>query len=196
MDPDESSISLQHEVKSPINWLSLPTELWLKVFEYLPQSVLLFVVRHVCQFFRQIVFDAFLWQRIDMNLWKVNTTPKLLLENASHYHNFFSDELNNDLDLLSIEGTLQSSKIFIAITNRVHHVLSSLTFSRYEGDFAFGTEEQTVLFKCSNLTYLDASFCSEIDSNSLNKLSFKCVKLKTLILAGCRYAMKFCKAVL
>jgi len=168
-----------------IYWMNLPTELWLNIFKLLPQSTLILVVRHVCQYFRQLVFDPTLWKTINMNSWKATISQTLLAENAHYAKHSCNDDLNEALDSLALDGWLNSSKIFIAIADRVHHVLSNITFSRYNDDFVFGLEEQSALFQCSNLTYLDASFCDEINSSTLSALCSNCTKLKTVIIEGC-----------
>ena len=167
-------------------WINLPMELWLNIFKLLPQTTLIFVVRHVCKYFRQLAFDPILWKAIDMNSWKATTTAELLTKNTNFAQPAYNDDLNTILDSLSLNEEQTSSKIFIAIAKSIYHILSKVTFSRYENDFLFGLEEQYALFKCSNLLYFDASFCNEITSNTLKALSSNCVKLKTVILEGCR----------
>ena len=171
---------------SDLAWLNLPDEVWLEIFKKLPQTMMVLVLRNVCQFFRSIAFDSQLWKSVNMNHWKASfdSLPRLALEELYPE--------NGDVDNLYINvksrsnWDLKSSDLFIPIIERVHQDVTSLTFSQYAGDFQLGKAEMDKLLKCQNLTYLDMSFCYEVNSSTLKSICHQCLKLKTLILEGCR----------
>ena len=170
--------------ENSVEWINLPVELWVVIFKNLSQTSLLFVVRKVCHFFCEIVFDPMLWKQIDMNTWDL---PSRLSNEGVIPENPSSDDVNCILDALFLHNRIQSTTLFIPVVNKVHHTLRAITFSQYNGDFKLGTQQLMVLCKCNNLEYLDAGFCDEINLQTLHKICSHCSRLRTLILEGCRY---------
>ncbi|CAK8677913.1 unnamed protein product [Clavelina lepadiformis] len=176
------------ELSSDLDWARLPVEIWLQIFGDLPQSTLLFVVRYVCRFFKSLTFDPSLWRKIDLNKWKENTTLSFLQIKDSV---LLAEDEETDADMRNIVakllkyGDLSSTDLFTPVISRVSKSLLSMSFSRYTGDFVFGSHERSLLYECSNIVCLDLAFCDNITTPILDEISLNCEKIETLILQGC-----------
>lgn len=148
-----------------VNWLTLPVEVWLRIFSYLSQAELYFIVHAVCKSFHHWSRDFSLWTAIDFH------------------------KMHLDMELMSKRGLISSP---VKICNyQISNLLSlfrtyltSVNMSRFTSDCELNETSLTTLCMCSSITKLDIGFCNEADM--ISKIAVNCTMLQDFNAEGCR----------
>lgn len=145
-------------------WLSMPPEIWLKVFEFIPKHELFGQVARTCNLFKVYARDSSLWKYLDL----------------AEFSSFLFEEDSSKSKLCYFEIFLKG----LISYNNIHEKLISLKFSRYT---QCSTEAVLRLVsKFKNLKELDVGFCDEIDTTTLKQICCDLTMLKSLNLEGCK----------
>ncbi|CAK8677394.1 unnamed protein product [Clavelina lepadiformis] len=145
------------ECGSDVDWMKLPSELWLEIFSYLSPVTILNVVSFVCRKFKSLSFHLSLWTEMDVTKW---VGPIINLDS-------FIENL--------------SSMIY-----RVSEQLRSLSFCQFTGNFVFGSDKRWLFYNFSNIVHLEFPECDYVTAQILEEIRQNFTKIEALILGGCR----------
>lgn len=160
---EEEDSYAESTVDKQVDWLSLPQELWLNIFSYLPQAEIYFNTCKVCKRWNNLCRDTTLWRNV--NFHKMHKDLQSMTER--HYDIAPSNVSNNDFETIL--------RIF-------HKFINSIKMSRFPADCALQDTTLQYIFMCTNLHELDIGFCDDVDLITICK---HCTNLQSLILEGC-----------
>ncbi len=136
----------EQEIK--VDWLSLPDEIWLKIFSYLRQ-VDLMNIGNSCRIFNNLYVDRTLWRTITMK-YKYNMKDEWL--------DWIGKRRPNELNIVQCSGHITLN----AITNMFKNIgdeLTSLNLSRCSNEYLSGDNfALQASIRCKNVTCLDLSW--------------------------------------
>ncbi len=141
-------IKKSDEKEVEVDWLSLPDEIWLKIFSYLRQ-VDLMNVGNSCKTFNNLYVDSTLWRSITMK-YKYNMKDEWL--------DWIGRRRPNELNIVQCSGHITLN----AITNMFKNIgneLTSLNLSRCSNEYLSGDNfALQASIRCKNVTCLDLSW--------------------------------------
>ena len=115
---------ITHEVftqnKAP--WSTLPAEIWLNIFKFLPQPTLLFGVPKVCHLFKDMAMVPELWRSVNLNSFE--------------WKSYDLKQMTDSKTIDSVENSEEDSNI---ISNLVQELVDRVI--KYEGIFNLYDEE-------------------------------------------------------
>lgn len=170
LDCEESKEKLWYQKRvGPVDWTTLPPEVWMKIFSYISQAELFFNIYRVCKQWNAWCKDSSLWKKVDFN--QMHEDLKIMHENAKKHSRSVTFPKN------------MKSDVFKRIVRLYSCEISSIKMSRFTDDFALSEKHSLNHLRCcSNITVLDLGFC-DFDVSMICR---SCSHIHTLILEGCR----------
>ncbi|CAK8677403.1 unnamed protein product [Clavelina lepadiformis] len=153
---DSASDRFSGECASDVDWMKLPSEIWLEIFSYLSPVTILNEVAFVCRKFDSLSVHLSLWKELDLTDW---VGPIINMES-------FIENLSSVVDLVS-------------------ESLRTLSFCQITGNFVFGSDKRWTLYKFSNIVNLDLTECEYVKAQILEEIRKNCKKIESLNLSGC-----------
>ncbi|CAK8677387.1 unnamed protein product [Clavelina lepadiformis] len=153
---DSASDRSSGECASDVNWMKLPSELWLEIFSYLSPVTILNEVAFVCRKFKSLSFHFSLWTEMDVRNW---VGPIINLDSFIEY--------------------------LSSVIDQVSEHLRSLSFCQITGNFVFGSDKRWTFYKFSNIVKLEITKCDCVTAQILEEIRCNCTKIETLILSEC-----------
>ena len=145
---DNDTLNPLDEKQVQVDWLSLPDEIWLKIFSYLRQ-VDLMNIGNSCKTFNNLYVDRALWRTISMK-YKYNMKDEWL--------DWIGRRRPNELNIVQCSGHITLN----AITNMFKNIgdeLTTLNLSRCSNEYLSGDNfALQASIRCKNVTCLDLSW--------------------------------------
>ncbi|XP_076799898.1 uncharacterized protein LOC143444992 [Clavelina lepadiformis] len=154
---DSASDRSWGECASDVDWMKIPSELWLEIFSYLSPVTILNEVAFVCRKFNSLSFHFSLWTEMDVRNW---VGPIINLDSFIEY--------------------------LSSVIDQVSEHLRSLSFCQITGNFVFGSDKRWTFYKFSNIVKLEITKCDCVTAQILEEIRCNCTKIETLNLSGCR----------